>query len=521
MIFINKLQRDYKPANPNGRADAVNSSPVVISSEDKASIDSIESSLGSLVTSSSSSAADLGTISTKSAQIADNTSATVTGVNDVKANTASLGTTTDSAAISDTANTTLISLFKRLLQRVTSLIGLFPTSLTGSGNFKTSVQEPLPSGTNNIGDVDVLSLPSIPTGTNSIGQVTANAGTNLNTSALALDASVGTTNTSIGATNESAASTDTSTSGLNGLIKRLLQRITTLIGLFPSTLSGAGNFKTSIQESLPTGSNSIGQVTANAGTNLDTSALALEETQVNQNTLIGPVNETSPLTDTAASGLNGRLQRIARNITSLFNSVSTEATLNSVKTNIGAVNETAPGDDTASSGLNGRLQRIAQRLSSLINIFPNGLTVSGNFKTAINESIPAGTNYVGKVRLTDGTRDATLLNLANAKPLPVAVVDASGNQITSFSGGGAGGATTIDDIGVMVKATLDMLRHPPYMNGVGQVRLDISQTFPISGTLTGVNTVTGMGAAAMDQSFSFCQQNNLHFSVFKNRVYGY
>lgn len=33
---------------------------------------------------------------------------------------------------------------------------------------------------------------------------------------------------------------------------------------------------------------------------------------------------------------------------------------------IGAVNETAPASDTASSGLNGRLQRIAQRLTSLL-----------------------------------------------------------------------------------------------------------------------------------------------------------
>jgi hypothetical protein len=35
-------------------------------------------------------------------------------------------------------------------------------------------------------------------------------------------------------------------------------------------------------------------------------------------------------------------------------------------TGVGALTETAPGTDTASSGLNGRLQRIAQRLSTLI-----------------------------------------------------------------------------------------------------------------------------------------------------------
>ena len=40
---------------------------------------------------------------------------------------------------------------------------------------------------------------------------------------------------------------------------------------------------------------------------------------------------------------------------------------------LGAVTETAPGTDTASSGLNGRLQRIAQRLTSLIALLPTSL----------------------------------------------------------------------------------------------------------------------------------------------------
>ena len=39
----------------------------------------------------------------------------------------------------------------------------------------------------------------------------------------------------------------------------------------------------------------------------------------------------------------------------------------------GAVNEAAPASDTASSGLNGRLQRIAQRLTSIIALLPAAL----------------------------------------------------------------------------------------------------------------------------------------------------
>lgn len=46
----------------------------------------------------------------------------------------------------------------------------------------------------------------------------------------------------------------------------------------------------------------------------------------------------------------------------------------------GSLTETAPGTDTASSGLNGRLQRIAQRLTSLIALLPAALGAGGGLK---------------------------------------------------------------------------------------------------------------------------------------------
>lgn len=57
---------------------------------------------------------------------------------------------------------------------------------------------------------------------------------------------------------------------------------------------------------------------------------------------------------------------------------ATEATLATLGTATlqGALTETAPSTDTASSGLNGRLQRIAQRLTTLIAIFSNPIAVS-------------------------------------------------------------------------------------------------------------------------------------------------
>ncbi len=50
--------------------------------------------------------------------------------------------------------------------------------------------------------------------------------------------------------------------------------------------------------------------------------------------------------------------------------LATEATLDA---RTGALTETAPATDTASSGVNGRLQRIAQRLTSLIALLPGSL----------------------------------------------------------------------------------------------------------------------------------------------------
>lgn len=47
---------------------------------------------------------------------------------------------------------------------------------------------------------------------------------------------------------------------------------------------------------------------------------------------------------------------------------------------LGALTETAPASDTASSGLNGRLQRIAQRLTTLIALLPTSLGAGGGLK---------------------------------------------------------------------------------------------------------------------------------------------
>lgn len=50
-------------------------------------------------------------------------------------------------------------------------------------------------------------------------------------------------------------------------------------------------------------------------------------------------------------------------------------------------------------------------------------------------ALPAGDAAIGRVKLTNGTNVADVLDLTNSNPLTVAIVDGSGTQITSFGGG--------------------------------------------------------------------------------------
>ncbi len=79
----------------------------------------------------------------------------------------------------------------------------------------------------------------------------------------------------------------------------------------------------------------------------------------------------------------------------------TVPTLSKSNTLLGPVTETAPATDTASSGLNGRLQRIAQRLTTALT----GIVLA------------AGTNLIGKVKTPFFTAaSGTLTRPANQTP---------------------------------------------------------------------------------------------------------
>lgn len=73
----------------------------------------------------------------------------------------------------------------------------------------------------------------------------------------------------VGATTETAPGTDTGTSGLNGRLQRVAQRLSSILALLPTALGGSGGLKVENVAALPAGTNSVGYV---GGTDYETVA---------------------------------------------------------------------------------------------------------------------------------------------------------------------------------------------------------------------------------------------------------
>lgn len=247
------------------------------------------------------------------------------------------------------------------------------------------------------------------------GTVTANAGTNLNTSLLALESGG-----NLAAVATSTSSTATNTSNINAKFGSLGQKA--MAGSAPVVISSdqsaipvTGTF---FQATQPVS----GTVTANAGTGtfaisavslpLPTGAstestlssfqtathsdfAVVEGKQDTGNTSLASIKTNTDkldvnLSTVATQATLALIKAKTDNIDVALSTRATETTLGTVSTNtgttatnttttntrVGDVTETAPATDTASSGLNGRLQRVAQRLTSLIAFFSSDFGVS-------------------------------------------------------------------------------------------------------------------------------------------------
>lgn len=82
---------------------------------------------------------------------------------------------------------------------------------------------------------------------------------------------------------------------------------------------------------------------------------------------------------------------------------------------------------------NAVLDAIAASLAGTLTVGSHAVTNAGTFAT--QATLQAGTAYAGKLRLTDGTTDAEVIPLTGYNAQAVAIVDGSGNQLTSFGGG--------------------------------------------------------------------------------------
>lgn len=130
---------------------------------------------------------------------------------------------------------------------------------------------------------------------------------------------------------------------------------------------------------------------------------------------------------------------------------ATEAKQDAAAILVGAVTETAPATDTASSGLNGRLQRIAQRITSLIALVPASL---GAKTAAASFSVTTATDDSSLTALALLGTEATLADLrdlmaADIDPADVApLLDTSGlTEMTLAKSTTAREAITTDPTG--------------------------------------------------------------------------
>lgn len=154
---------------------------------------------------------------------------------------------------------------------------------------------------------------------------------------------------------------------------------------------------------------------------------------------------------------------------------------------------------------NAVLDAIAASLAILDDI------VSGTeAQVDIVAALPTGDNTVGRVKLTDGTDVADVLDLTNSNPLTVAIVDGDGTQITSFGGGtqyavdAALGANPTGTLAIGIRDDALSALGPAEGDAIG-LRVDANGALwvTVSGTVTvGSHAVTNAGTFAVQAAQS-------------------
>lgn len=190
----------------------------------------------------------------------------------------------------------------------------------------------------------------------------------------------------LGALTETAPTTDTASSGHNGRLQRIAQRITSLIALLPTALGAGGGLKVDGSgTALPVS----GTVTANIGT----SSLALE-TGGNLATIAGAVSSSKVAVKAASGDLaDGAIATIG-----------TKADAKNSATDTTAVSAMSVWKQISAS-----VQAIATSVAGSLTVATHAVTQSGTWNVTVNAAIAAGTNLLGKMGIdqtTPGTTNA-------------------------------------------------------------------------------------------------------------------
>lgn len=306
---------------------------------------------------------------------------------------------------------------------------------------------------------------------------------NLNTSGVAVDPATSALQQAeavlIGAVNETAPASDTASSGLNGRLQRIAQRITSLIALFPASI-GQKNKAGSLAVTLASDEDLLSRLPATLGQKADAASLAV--TISNEGTAqIGSLTETAPATDTASSGLNGRLQRIAQRLTSLIgllpSSLGTKAMSGSLSVTVANDQTSIPVTVGASSNIIGNV-RIDQTTPGTTN------------GVQVNAAIPAGSNVIGKVSIDQTTPGTTNL-VALAANQSVNNTQIAGNSISTgngVSGTGTQRVTIASDSTFSPKLAGKAQANTPIRNDYSSVNVTTSAYVTLVASLTSACT---------------------------------
>ena len=265
-----------------------------------------------------------------------------------------------------------------------------------TGNISTKIDTLAGAVAGSEMQVDVLTLPALATGTNTIGSVKLTDGTdvvdvldltNSNPLTVAIVDGVGTQITSFGGGNQyTEGDTDATITGTAMLME------------------GASNTLLPVQGTVADGvlvNLGINNDVTVTGT-VSVTGVATSAKQDTGNASLASLDTKLPPQGQALAAASLPVVLTAAQVTTLtpvaaITGYATETTLGTrlsesdFDTKTGSLTETAPASDTASSGLNGRLQRIAQRITSLITAIGSPFQAGASIGNTTFASTQSGT----------------------------------------------------------------------------------------------------------------------------------